>query len=104
VVTEPAELENVRQSIKGVIENISQGISEADVAWAKKTILNRAATEYSTPPEMISHAMDYVFYDITQAFDEKFLKEVSSLDVLDVQQAAILLSQGQWVEVIINGK
>jgi len=104
VVTEPAELENVRQSIKGVLHNISQGISEADVAWAKQTILNRAATEYSTPHEIISHAMDYVFYDIAQDYDGKFLKEVASLDVTAVQQAAIHLSQGQWVEVIINGK
>jgi zinc protease len=102
VVTEPKELQNVRDAIARTFSLIQKGITDEELKWARTTIINRAATEYNTPGGIISHSMGNVFHGIPSDFDKKFLASVAGLTLEDVQKAADALIRGPWVEVTIN--
>jgi zinc protease len=102
VITEPKELQNVKEAVARAFALVEKGITDEEVNWAKTTIINRAATEYNTPGGIVSHSMDYVFEDIPSDFDKKFLTDIAGLTLADVQKAAAPLIKGPWVEVTIN--
>jgi predicted Zn-dependent peptidase len=102
VITEPKELQNVRDALARTFDLVEKGITDEEVNWAKATIINRAATEYNTPGGIISHSMGYVFQDIPLDFDKKFLADIAALTLPEVQKAAASLIKGPWVDVTIN--
>lgn len=102
VITEPKELQNVKDAIARTFSQAGKGITDEELSWAKATITNRAATEYNTPGGIISHSMGYVFQGIPVDFDKKFIADIAGLSLPDVQKAAASLIKGPWVEVAIN--
>lgn len=104
VITEPKDITQVRSAIAAVFEAAGKGITQSDIDWAKASITNRTATEYNTPSGIISHSMDYLFYNIPTTFDKKFLADIKGLSLDDVQKAADAMTKGPWVEVIINAQ
>jgi zinc protease len=102
VITEPEELQNVKDALARTFSQVEKGITEEELSWAKATITNRAATEYNTPGGIISHSMGYAFQGIPAGFDEKFLADIAGLTLPDVRKAAASLIKGPWVEVAIN--
>jgi zinc protease len=102
VITEPSALKQVRNAVDRVFSEIRSGISEEDVTWAKQAVMNRYVILYNTPASIISHTMDAAFYGILQDFDADFLARVGTLTRTDVQNAALKLIEGPWVEVVIN--
>ncbi len=102
VITEPKELQNVKDAVARTFYLIAKGITDEEVSWAKSTIINRAATENNTPGGIITYSMCNVFQDIPPDFDKNFLAHVAGLTLTDVQKAAASLIKGPWVEVTIN--
>lgn len=102
VITEPAQLGQVKTALDKVLAEIRRGLSPEDVAWAKQAVMNRHAVPYNTPLSIITRSMDLAFYDIPQEFDAAFIARVAALTPEEVQAAALKLISGPWVEVLVN--
>ncbi|MCD6570988.1 MAG: insulinase family protein [Deltaproteobacteria bacterium] len=102
VITETRNIQDVKQTLKDVFDNVIKGISTEETEWAKQAITNQQSVMYNSPTKVLSHAMEMTFYSLSPDFDDIFLDRVYDSTQAEIQDAASNLVKGPWVEIVVN--
>jgi zinc protease len=92
------------QSLKREIENIRNNpISEAELAYARDSILNSFVFNFQTPNQTLSRLMRYEYFDYPADFIFTYQKNVKTTTIEEVQTAAQKYLQPDKLVTLVVG-